>query len=167
MKQTNILIATFILAIGFCSSHVFAARNIDAAEFVDEASAKGVAEIETAKLALEKGSAKTREFAQQMIEDHGEANNRLAELARASNLKVSDEAGIMDKAKTMMLNVREGTFDKAYATNRVEAHRDTIELFQRAANSNLGELSAFAKETLPKLEKHLEMAQELERSTPQ
>ena len=71
----------------------------------------------------------------------------------------------MDKAKTMILNVREGTFDKAYASNQVEAHQATIELFQRAINSDLGKFSAFAKETLPKLEKHLEMAKELERNT--
>lgn len=162
MKQNNILIIIFILAIVFCSSHVLAAQSIDAEDFVDEASAKGMAEIETGKLALEKGTAKTREFAQQMIEDHRALNGHLTELARTSNIKISDDAGVMDKAKSMMLTMRDDTFDRAYFTNQVEAHQETIELYKRAISSNLGEFSTFAKEALPKLEKHLEMAKQFQ-----
>lgn len=138
--------------------------KIDAPEFVEEASTKGMAEIESAKLALEKGSAKTKEFAQNMINDHTSTNNKLAELAAKNNLKVSDEAGLMDKAKTMILRVRDESFDEAYASHQVEEHEKAINLFQRAANSEIGEFSTFAKETLPKLEHHLKMAKELERN---
>lgn len=104
-------------------------KNIDAAEFVNEASTKGIAEIESGKLALEKGSDKTKEFAQKLIKDHVEANNKLAELAAKNNLEVSDEAGLMDKAKAMILKVRDESFDEAFANHQIDEHEKAIELF--------------------------------------
>jgi len=135
---------------------------IDVEDFVETASAKGIAEIETAKAALEKGSSEVHAFANKMIEDHRSANEKLAEIARKENVKLSDEATLMDKAKTMILEVRDGeSFDEAYINNQVESHEDVIELFQRAAASDHGEISNFAKELLPKLQEHLQMANAL------
>jgi putative membrane protein len=139
-------------------------KNIDAAEFVNEASTKGIAEIESGKLALEKGSDKTKEFAQKLIKDHVEANNKLAELAAKNNLEVSDEAGLMDKAKAMILKVRDESFDEAFANHQIDEHEKAIELFQRAVNSELSDFSIFARNTLPKLEQHLSMAKELKKN---
>jgi len=136
---------------------------IDAEDFVDTASAKGIAEIETAKLAREKGSERVRGFADQMIKDHRAANERLTEIAKQENVEVSDEATLMDKAKAMILRVRDGeSFDEAYINNQINAHEETIELFRRAAANNHGALSEFAKESLPTLEKHLQMARDLQ-----
>lgn len=140
--------------------------SIDDADFIEEASAKGMAEIETGKMALERGTDAVEEFAQRMIDDHGKANAKLKELAQKHDLEMSDEATLMDKAKAMTLQVREGeSFDEAYANNQVNAHEQTIELFQRASKSDNAEISAFAQKTLPKLEEHLTMARELAAET--
>lgn len=81
-------------------SFSFAAyADIDAQEFVEEASAKGLAEIVTSKLALDKGSASTQEFARKMINHHEKANQKLAEIADQQNFKISDEPGMTAKAK--------------------------------------------------------------------
>jgi len=135
---------------------------IDVEDFVDTASAKGIAEIETGKIALENGSENVREFARKMIEDHEKANQKLAQLAQSQNVTVSDDATLMDKAKAMILQVRDGeSFDEAYINNQINAHEEAIELFRRAAHSDHGEISKFAEELLPKLEEHLRMAREL------
>lgn len=164
MKLTKFLFTSAFLCAftAFCGSAA-AKDTIDADDFVDEASAKGVAEVETSKLALEKSSsADIKAFAQQMITDHTAANMELAGIARSKNLEVADEAELANKAKKFVLEQRDGeSFDEAYAKNQVEAHKDTIELFKKAAVSNDVELAAFAKATLPKLEHHLEMAREL------
>ncbi|WP_044501403.1 DUF4142 domain-containing protein [Pseudomonas saudimassiliensis] len=143
--------------------------TVDAEEFLEEASAKGVAEIETARLALEQAtSEKVKEFANMMIKDHAAANEKMAELAASKNLEISDEATLMDKAKAMILDARDGeSFDAAYANNQVVAHEQTIELFERAARSEDAEIAAFAKKTLPKLKEHLKGAQALVEATPE
>ncbi|QGZ32200.1 DUF4142 domain-containing protein [Stutzerimonas stutzeri] len=137
----------------------------DGENFVDEASAKGMAEIETAKLALDKGTAEdVKTFAQKMIDDHTRSNQKLAELAgQHEDLEISDEAKLMDKAKAMILNLRDGeNFDKAYANNQVTAHEQTIELYREyAQNGENAALKQFAETTLKELEQHLQHAQEL------
>jgi len=133
--------------------------------FVDEASAKGIAEIETSKLALDKSNAEDiKSFAQKMIDDHTKSNQKLAELAaQHDDLEISDEAMLMDKAKAMILKLRDGeNFDKAYANNQVAAHEQTIELYREyVKDGENAELKKFAESTLKALEEHLQMAQKL------
>ena len=124
MKRTGVLIsATAALLFGFAGL-AQAADKVSANDFAEEASAKGIAEIETSKLALEKGShAEVKKFAQTMIDDHTRANDELKALAKQKNLEVSTDAELMSKAKAMILQVRDGeNFDKAYANNQVVAH---------------------------------------------
>ncbi len=169
MKRTGVLIsATAALLFGFAGL-AQAADKVSANDFAEEASAKGIAEIETSKLALEKGShAEVKKFAQTMIDDHTRANDELKALAKQKNLEVSTDAELMSKAKAMILQVRDGeNFDKAYANNQVVAHEQAIELYQKAAAGDDAEVSAWAKKTLPKLEHHLQMAKELQSKTRQ
>jgi putative membrane protein len=161
--MTN-LVRTSVLAllIGMTSQGVFAAQDND--DFVEDASAKGVAEVEAGKLAQEKGTAAdVKSFADMMVKDHTAANDKLKTLATSKNLKVSDTAQLMDKAKAMILELRSAkSFDQAYANNQVKAHEATIKLFEDEANDGKdAELKAFAAETLPKLKAHLSQAQAL------
>ncbi|WP_312935041.1 DUF4142 domain-containing protein [Pseudomonas sp.] len=133
------------------------------ANFVDEASAKGIAEVEAGKLALEKSqSADIKTFAQMMIDDHTKANQKLKEIAQGKNLKVATDAELLDQAKKLILDIREDSFDRSYANNQVKAHEETVKLFQEEINEGKdAELKAFAGETLPALQKHLEEARKL------
>jgi putative membrane protein len=140
----------------------FAAGESD--DFVEDASAKGVAEVEAGKLAQEKGTAAdVKTFADMMIKDHTAANAQLKSLAQAKKLEVSDDAMLLDKAKAMILDLRSAkSFDQAYANNQVKAHETTIELFEEEAKDGKDpELKAFATEMLPKLKTHLEHAKKL------
>lgn len=154
---------TLVCIFGAASSLAFAVDKIDAEDFVEEASAKSIAEVENAKLALQKStSLDIQNFAQQMITDHSAVNIQLTSIAGQKKLDVSDEAALTTKAKKFILEQRDGdSFDEAYTENQVEAHEDSIELFQRAAMSDDVELAKFAKQTLPKLQHHLTMAKEL------
>jgi putative membrane protein len=163
-KKRTLLAGALALYVGALAHGVYAADSLSPADFVDEASAKGLAEVEGGKIALTKAtSADVKTFAQTMIDDHGKANEKLATLAKEKKLDVSDHAALMDKAKALILKLRDGeSFDEAYANNQVVAHEQTIELFRKeAASSKDADLQAFAKETLPKLEHHLKMAQDL------
>ncbi|RMQ51064.1 hypothetical protein ALQ04_02270 [Pseudomonas cichorii] len=157
------LIKTSALAllISLAGQAAFAAQDDD---FVEDASAKGVAEVEAGKLAQEKGSsADVKSFAEMMVKDHMAANTKLKALAESKKLEVSSDAQMMDKAKSMILELRSAkSFDQAYANNQVMAHEETIALFEeQVANGKDAELKAFATDTLPKLKEHLVRAKKL------
>ena len=169
MKTSKYLLTgAFVFALNLICGSAMAADKIDADDFVEDASAAGVAEIETAKLALEKSTAAdVKTFAQSIINDHTAANRELASIASKKKLKVSTEAELLNKAKAAVLKQREGeSFNAAYANNQVNAHKDTIELFKKASVSDDKELAAFAVATLPKLEHHLHVAQDLAKTYP-
>ncbi|WP_350600264.1 DUF4142 domain-containing protein [Pseudomonas sp. 65/3-MNA-CIBAN-0223] len=149
----------------------FAATSND---FVDNAAAGGIAEIETSRLALEKSSsADIKAFANMMITDHSKANDELAALARKNDIEVPDTTTLVKQAKEKILEVRDESFDAAYANNQVKAHEETIELFKKEANTvtddkvkGATELKAFAQKMLPALEKHLAEAKKLQAAHP-
>ncbi|WP_278453314.1 DUF4142 domain-containing protein [Stutzerimonas kunmingensis] len=159
---TTIFSGAFALLFGVAANLALAAEGEN---FVDEASAKGIAEIETAKMALDKGTSEdVKQFAKMMIDDHTKANQELAQLAQAKDLEMSDEATLMDKAKAMILKLRDGeNFDEAYANNQVVAHEQTIEMYQDyVEGGENADLKQFAQKTLPKLEEHLKQAKDLQ-----
>jgi putative membrane protein len=149
----------------------FAATDND---FVDNATAGGIAEIETSRLALEKStSADVKEFATMMITDHSKANDELAAIAKKNDIEVPDTTTLVKQAKEKILDMRDESFDTAYANNQVKAHEETIALFKKQADTvtddkvkGATELKGFAQEMLPGLQKHLEHAKKLQAAHP-
>jgi putative membrane protein len=82
---------------------------------------------------------------------------------------VPDNPSVAQRGKLKMLSTADGaTFDRRYAESMgVEAHRDTIALFEKAAKSAQDrDVKAFAQKALPNLREHLKMAQALPASAP-
>jgi putative membrane protein len=141
------------------------------AGFLSQAAQNGHAEIESSKLAMEKATdPKVKEFAKRMIDDHTKANEELKALASSKGVEVPDDPSLLQKGKSkLMLSTADGAdFDRRYAESMgVTAHEDTIELFEKAAKSAQDpEIKAFAQKTLPKLQEHLQMAQEMVKGLP-
>ncbi len=167
LSQRNLLIAgAAIAALGVAgTAYVALSRRLNpgAAAFIEDASMKGLAEIEAAKLALQKSlSSNVKAFAQQMIDDHTSINRELRAIALRKNLPLADEVTLLDKAKAFALQHKAGqSFDRAYAEFQVASHKAAIRLFRRAAKSDDIEVRQFAAITLSKLQHHLQMAQDL------
>lgn len=145
------------------TASVCALADVDVEDFVENASELNIAEIEAAKIALEKStSSAVKSFAQKMINDHTAANRELRSIASAKNVDLEDDAALTDQAKTAILKQREGeSFDEAYANNQVAAHRKAIDFYKKASNSDDTEVRTFAVATLPKLQHHLTEAEAL------
>ncbi|MCF7203326.1 DUF4142 domain-containing protein [Pseudomonas oligotrophica] len=154
--------AALAVLLGVAANLALAAPGDD---FVDQASANGMAEIETARMALEKSKADDiRAFAQRMLDDHSKSRQELAQLAKAEKLPLSDDVTLMNKAKALILQLRDGDdFDEAYANNQVVAHEQTIDLYREYLEDgkNAG-LKQFADTQLPTLEAHLQEAKQLQ-----
>lgn len=160
--KTKFYAAALAISVSLASHAAFAATGAD--DFVEDASAKGVAEVEAGKLAQEKGTAAdVKDFGAMMVKDHTAANQMLKSIADQKKLEVSTDAQLLDKAKAMILDLRSAkSFDQAYANNQVKAHEATIEIFEdEIKNGDDAQLKAFATDTLPKLKAHLDQAKAL------
>lgn len=133
--------------------------------FLKQAAQDGHAEVEGSKLALSKAiSPEVRAFAQKMVDEHTKAGEELSVLAAAKGVQLPDGPSIMQKAKLKLLSAREGaSFDKHYADSiGLKAHQDTVKLFQKAADEAKDpQVKAFATQTLPTLQHHLDMSRDL------
>lgn len=135
---------------------------------IQQISISNMAEIEAGKLAQNQSkNEQVQKFAQQMVDDHTKAQDELQQLAKANNVTVPTELDAKHKAQIKKLSGLSGEqFDKRYVAEAGgKDHKETRRLLQKAQTSaqNL-ELKAWAEKTLPTVEQHLTMAQQIQKS---
>jgi putative membrane protein len=136
--------------------------------FATKAASGGQAEVSLGQLAIKNAaSPQVRQFGQQMVTDHTQANQDLQAIARQQNFTLPDKLDSASHAKEQRLQASTGaTFDAAYARDMVEDHQQDIADFQREASSGKDpSLKAFAQKYLPVLKHHLEMAQTIDKKS--
>jgi putative membrane protein len=167
--MTLIAAATVALAASFGAHAADAKLSHQDQSFLKDAAEGGNAEVEASKVALaQSGSGDVKTFAQQMVDDHGKAGGELKGLADQKGVKVSDTPSTVKKAEIKVLSERKGSsFDQHYADSiGVKAHQDTIKLFQKEVDKGSDpDVKAWAQKTLPALQHHLELAQQLKAKT--
>ncbi|MEO6342548.1 MAG: DUF4142 domain-containing protein [Dokdonella sp.] len=132
--------------------------------FVTQAAQGGMAEVELGNVASAQGSSDmVKQFGKRMATDHGKAGAALANAAAADGLTVATSPSAKQNAMEIRMKAKQGArFDKAYANAMIKDHRDTIALFEREAKAGSNaKVKAFAQETLPTLNDHLKMAEDL------
>src|SRR5215204_3023891 len=87
--------------------------------------AGGLAEVDTGKLAQQKGqNIGVKEFGQHMVQDHGKSNEQLASLAKQAGIPLPTEPDPEHKAKRAELEGLGGPqFDIAYMQTQVTDHQ--------------------------------------------
>ena len=136
-------------------------------DFVTQAAISDMAEIESSKLAVAKTDGKTKAFAEKMIKDHTETSTELKGLVTGGKVK-ANLPGAMDSAHQSKIDKLKGlsgaSFTKEYDDMQVAAHKDAVSLFERYSKSGENaDLKAFAGKTLPHLQMHLKMAEDLKK----
>ena len=128
---TRLRNASFATLLGLCASSAFAQS---AAEFINDASAKGMADIEASRLAHQKTESKeVKDYTIVVINDRTTANQHLAKIAKQLDLPVAPREEVVDKAKALMPEVKDGaSFDQAYAASQVKTTQEAIEQLQQA-----------------------------------
>lgn len=134
--------------------------------FVSMAAQDGMAEVGLAKLALKKSSNDdVKQFAQKMEQDHEQANDQLSSIAKSKGITVPQKLDAKHEAMMKSLSAKSGkAFDQAYAEHMAKDHSKAVALFQGASQSSDADLAAFAKKTLPTLEEHKQLADNLNAS---
>jgi len=132
------------------------------AEFAVAAADGGMLEVKLGELAVKNAnSAQVREFGQKMVDEHGKGNAQLKALAEQKGISIPTVLSDKNQKVVDDLALKTGTdFDKAYADLMVKDHKEDIKEFKKEAEKGEDpELRAWAGETLPTLEHHLQMAE--------
>ncbi len=140
----------------------------DDADFMVKAASGGMLEVELGKMALQKASSpQVKQFAQQMVTDHTKANEELKALAAKKNITLPTTPG--DEAQEHINDLAKysgAEFDKKYAELMHKDHQEDLDLFKEAADdAEDPEVKAFASKTLPVLQNHHQMAEQIEDGT--
>ena len=100
--------------------------------------------------------------AARMAQDHGNANSELASLGRSKHLGVPARVNAKHQVTSDMLQRQSSAnFDAAYANLMVADHARAIALFSNEVQSPDADFAAFANKTLPILQAHKKMADDL------
>lgn len=133
--------------------------------FLERAAQDNVAEMELAEMAQERAASEdVKYYAKLLQSSHEVANERLRNIAEQQNVELPDEPNEQQKQTAEKLSNLEGEqFDRQYLQAMIEDHKKAIELFKQQAQSGQSpEVQQYAKQTLPALQAHLEMAQQIE-----
>jgi predicted outer membrane protein len=124
-----------------------------------------MAEVETGKLALSKSqNSDVKAFAQQMVDDHGQALSKVQALAQARGVTLPTELDAKHKAMSAKLEKMSGdAFDKAYMANAgVKDHKAVLaKLKSDARKIKDADVKALADQHTPVVEQHLKSAQQM------
>jgi putative membrane protein len=133
-------------------------------DFIKEAATSDMLEIEVAKIAQQKGNADEKKFAEQMITDHTKTSSELkgmvpAEMTSAIPPSLDDSS---QKKLDKLRDAKPADFAGDYDPMQVSAHKDAVSLFERYANGGENaKLKDWAGKTLPALQHHLQMAEQM------
>ena len=135
--------------------------------FARQAFLGGQAEVELGKLAVQRAQADpVKQFAHHMIDDHSGANERLSKLTKANRaaLPKGPDADPDARAVRAQLEKLHGAdFDLAYMAAQVGDHQKTAHLLEHEIGAGQDvEVKAYAKDSLPTVMRHLEMARALQ-----
>jgi putative membrane protein len=130
--------------------------------FVKEAAAGGMMEVELGKIAADKATNdKVKAFGRQMQEDHGKAGEELKALASSKGVQIPMALEGKHKRTVDRLSKLSGPeFDRQYMRTMIEDHKEDLKPFQREAEKGKDpDIKQFATKYVPMIKNHLEMAQ--------
>jgi putative membrane protein len=129
-------------------------------KFVHKAAMGGMFEVQSGKIAQDKGMAQeVKDFGAKMVEDHGKANDELTAIATAKGIDVPSALDAKHQKMIDDLNAKSGKdFDDLYFSDMTKAHKMDDALFMKEASSgDDADIKAFADKTDKVVKEHLSM----------
>jgi len=129
-------------------------KPVDDLQFVQQATDSGRREIHAAQEALPQlKDPDLKRLAEVLANDHGDANDRLAQIAESKGWPVPAPAASEPAPPAGTAN---SDFDARFTAQMIAAHERSMALYRaQAAAGDDKDLRKYAKDTLPTIEKHL------------
>jgi putative membrane protein len=135
-------------------------------DFIKEAALSDMLEIDAA-IAQQKGDSQEKTFAGEMITDHTKTSTELKALV-SGEMKSAIPSSLDDSSQKKLDKLRDTKpedFASEYDPMQVSAHKDAVSLFERySKGGDDPKLKDWAGKTLPTLQHHLEMAQDMNKN---
>lgn len=131
--------------------------------FISSAAQGGLEEVENGKLASQKSqNPQVKDLADRMVQDHGQANDKLKQLASDKGVSLPDKIASSEQREMDKLQKLSGDkFDQAFTKEEVADHKKVIKEFEHEAKYGSDpDLKQFAQDSLPTLREHLRLAEE-------
>ena len=131
--------------------------------FFEKACKLGMTEITLSEVAAERGiHQEVRALAAAMVAAHGPVDADLTALAarKGVDLPKHDETEIR-KQKKQWSEKKAKEFDEDYLEEFIDAHKNSVELFEKAVKSDDADIAAFAGQHLGAFKQHLSEAKAL------
>jgi len=136
-------------------------------DFIKEAAMSDMLEIEAANIAQTKGDAQEKTFAGAMISDHTKTSTELKGMV-SGEMKAALPTALDDSSEKKLGKLRDSKpedFAAEYDPMQVSAHKDAVSLFERYAKGGEdSKLKDWAGKTLPTLQHHLAMAEDMNKN---
>ena len=139
---------------------VSGARAPSTMEYIQQSALTELFEITASRMALEKSkSPAVRDFAQQMVSEHGRSTGEFKRALRAGSVMVTVPTAL-DPQHEHELEILEAKpadqFDRAYLESQLQGHRNALDMQRAYAQSgDNAALKKFAGDTTPLVESHL------------
>jgi putative membrane protein len=136
-------------------------------KFAKEAACGGMYEVNLGNMAAANShNTAVQEFGRRMATDHTRVGQQLQQIATTKGATLpTDLEGKKQKEVDRLSKLTGPDFDKAYVAAMVKAHKADEKAFKKASEDLQDpDLKNFAGETLPMIQDHLKMAQDLEES---
>ena len=145
------------------TEHHAADMQMTAESFIKHAAMGGQLEVQIAQMAQQKAqNQQVKQLGQTLVQDHQQANQRLMQIAQQKNIQLDRQLdGKHQEQLTKFRNASGAEFDKEFVKHTVQHHKKSIQKFEQASKkfSDQPELQSWVQQTLPALQKHLQMAQ--------
>jgi putative membrane protein len=162
--KTNLNV-TILAAAGALLCSTFAFADTTAADVLNDLHQANQMEIHLGQLAQSKGSADSvKDYGKTLMSDHQDNDKQVTDLAAKNGIALKPaEPGLMEKMSMKKLESLSGSeFDRKFAKDMIDDHKKDIAKMQSAQKSNLpDDVRQLVGNTLPTLQKHLELAQKI------
>lgn len=150
---------------GTTASAAGAPLNDNDKDWLQSAARMGKAEVEVAQDGVAHATnPEVKALAQKMVDDHTKANTEAASFASSRGVELPEVTDAnLAKVKERMAKLTGSNFDQAFVNQLVADHKDAVQKFQDgSAKIADADLKAWVDKTLPVLQDHLKMAQDLQ-----
>lgn len=138
----------------------------DDSMFVAEAAMGSMMEVQAGNMAQQMGmSQRVKDFGAILVRDHTKAGNDLMSLAASHGMTLSTVlSNDMQKNTAAMQKMTGKSFDQHFISMMADDHKKDIEAFRKESNTAAdANLKAWAVQTLPVLQMHMDTVQALKK----
>lgn len=134
------------------------------ARFINDVHLGNQKEVTLANMALQKATSPTvKQYAQQMIDHHNQADSKVVQLAQMKGIKLPQGPSTsLNSVIDKMTALSGSSFDKAYIDEAVEDHKRAVDVYRMQAERGTDkDVQVLATQNLPEIESHLASARSI------